>query len=174
MRHTRFIAISFVVICMVVVLVFAGYFAFKGQRNTPLAIIVASDPVAIIFFDTDRKSATTITLPTNTHLSGSSYSLDALWHLGALDPKDAGRLQLSLQQAFGAPIIWYLGRKTSTVESFDTDADTSQRGAVHSVLSSATLMSFLSGTYRTNMTPFQFLQLFFFNQRHPGRSCEDY
>lgn len=167
-RHTRLIGLLLVAISVALCFLMVSYFSLRGQRNIPVGIVVASDPVSLLYFDTDRRSTTIIHIPIDTYLKDSSYSLDALWHLGAIDPKDASLLQQSLREAFGAPVIWYIGQKTSAIEPFESVGDYSKQGIVSNIVSPGTFIALLSGTYRTNISPIQFLELFFSTRDIPA------
>ncbi len=121
-----------------------------------LTILLVGEPMVIWSFRQGDEAATALALPTETTIDAvygyGSYSLSALWKLGSIEKLGGDLLRLSVSEAVGLPISWYIGPKIGDIPTFGNP-----REAVDRYLTSRSLLHFLWRNYETNLSSRAFL-----------------
>lgn len=164
------ILLMLTVIGTVLVLIVGVLYIFNHKEEV-LSVVIATNPVQIVYFP-DNTSTVVVTLPIDRYINGAhavgNYSLESLWRLGVLDFRDEHLLRLSLEQALGVPIQYYLGiHDTSGILS----------GSLHSYkefFSVGQIVSKLQGRFRTNMNFLAYIRVLLRLTTHSSDKIKTY
>ena len=105
----------------------------------------------IVFsWDEAESKLVLVSLPSDTSIEAArgagTYSLEALWRLGKIDPKSKNLLSESIEDALGVPVGWYIGSKNETLSSYlDPSA------GIKETFSFSHVARFLGRSYLTNI-----------------------
>ncbi len=136
-----------------------------GSRMT---VVLVGDPVTIVSRDATDGSFLVVSLPATAVVDSvhgyGQYSLESLWKLGSIEGKVGTVLSQSIEELFGVPVPWYVGRNNHTLVGKSSDPLT----LVKSVFSVPAVLEFFRGAFVTNMSPREFLTFaWVFSQRKP-------
>lgn len=129
-----------------------------GSRQRRVMLVVAANPATVISLDQEKHAMVVMAIPASAHIVGihgvGRYSLEALWKLGKIDPKDGGLLSQSLAEFVGLPVDKYIGSKSETLLTYPDSVT-----ELKSIFSFPGLFAFIAGRYRTNISLPTFLSL---------------
>lgn len=136
-----------------------------GSRMT---VVLVGDPVTIVSRDATDGSFLVVSIPAQAVVESvhgyGQYSLESLWKLGSIEGRAGMVLSQSVEELFGVPMPWYVGRNNHTLVGKSSDPLT----LVKSVFSFRLLSEFFRGAFVTNMSPREFLTFAWaFSQRRP-------
>lgn len=155
-RYRHFLALVSLVVLSFLLIVGIGFF-WSSSVERRISLVLAGDPTTVVLFDRDEQKMVLLSFPAGANISGVSgvgqYSLEALWNLGKIDPRDRQLLPQSLEETAAVPIPWYLG-PAAVLPAFSGSLD-----QVRQVFSFSEVIPFLSGKYRTNLSLPLFLAL---------------
>lgn len=113
-------------------------------------IVLVGSPMTVFSWNEQERSLILLSLPEGMSAEGThgygQYSFESFWKLGEIDKKDGTVLSESVSEALGVPVGWYIGPKTGIFPDKD-DALTLAKD----VFSFKGVLSYVSGTYRTNI-----------------------
>lgn len=113
-------------------------------------LVIVGSPMTVVSWNQPDRTLTLITIPEDMEADGThgygTYSFEAFWKLGEIDKKDGTVLAESMSEALGVPVTWYIGPKSGL---FQSASDSS--AMAKDIFSVGHIVSYLSGTYRTNI-----------------------
>lgn len=150
----RYIIFSLPVLLLVLLLV--AWFGSIRNVGNRMTVVLVGDPVTIVSWNKRDNSFLLVSLPSQAVIDSvhgyGNYSLESLWKLGSIEGKEGTVLSESIEELFGAPVPWYIGRKNHVLLG---KKDPLMQ--VKSVFSLPSMSSFFRGLYTTNMSPREFL-----------------
>lgn len=164
-KGLRYIVFSLPVLLLLLLLfIWFGGIHNVGNRMT---VVLVGNPVTIVSWNKRDNSFLIVSLPTQAVIESvhgyGKYSLESLWKLGSIEGKEGTVLSESIEELFGAPVPWYIGKKNHMLLTKNDPLT-----LVKSVFSVPMAPSFFSGLYATNMSPREFLTFVLaFSRRRP-------
>lgn len=137
---------------LVLIVLLGVFFIWRIQQTPRFTVALFSDPVVVWFWDGRGNRSVLVSFPSSAIVASApgyaTYSLSSLWKLGDLDPKDSTIFSQSLAETVGISVPWYIGSRGGAGV-----------GVMKDFFSFSGLMKYLSGSYRTNISPFLFTRM---------------
>ncbi len=91
-------------------------FTISFSPTYPVNVLLISDPMIVLSWDTRNNKVTLLTIPANITIDAvygyGQYSLESLWRLGDIEgTKGSALLSKSLEEVLAVPLPWYIGER---------------------------------------------------------------
>lgn len=150
----------FIILLCLFLLNIGVFFWFRGSpdRSNRMTIVIAANPVVVLSWDFRNTTFTILSLRSDMTIEAvhgyGQYSLESLWKLGELEGKAGTVLAESIEELLAVPIRGYIGERSHALKG-----EKDPRAIVKEIFSPGHILTFIRGTYATNISPASFWSL---------------